>query len=159
MDHYPKQDVTDAEGNVYNNHEMEHFGFYLQKGLYEEYRRFGIEGPKKGHDLGRIRRLSPSPRAALAGGGTAKRRCGVIARATIPFVEKGAGVQFYGNPDGKAVIFALPYEPAAEQPDADYDLWLCTGPGVGTLAFGLHDAARAGTVSSLPGCGGLHASG
>src|SRR6185369_1351368 len=32
-----------------------------------------------------------------------------------------------GNPDGKANIFALPYQPAAEEPDAEYDLWLCTG--------------------------------
>ena len=26
-----------------------------------------------------------------------------------------------------AVIFALPYEPAAESPDEEYDLWLSTG--------------------------------
>ena len=44
-----------------------------------------------------------------------------------PFVTKGAGVEFYGKPDGKAVIFALPYEPAAESPDDEYDLWLSTG--------------------------------
>ena len=30
-----------------------------------------------------------------------------------PYVKKGEGVQFYGYPDGKAMIFALPYEPAA----------------------------------------------
>jgi nitrate reductase NapA len=36
-------------------------------------------------------------------------------------------VRFYGRPDGKAWIFALPWQPAAEQPDAEYDLWLCTG--------------------------------
>ncbi len=36
-------------------------------------------------------------------------------------------MRFYGKPDGKATIFALPYQPAAEQPDAEYDLWLCTG--------------------------------
>jgi len=34
---------------------------------------------------------------------------------------------FYGFPDGKAVAFALPYQPAAEAPDSEYDLWLCTG--------------------------------
>ena len=44
-----------------------------------------------------------------------------------PYVKKGEGVQFYGKPDGKAVIFALPYQPAAEPPDTEYDLWLCTG--------------------------------
>ena len=44
-----------------------------------------------------------------------------------PYVKKGEGVRFYGYPDGKAKIFALPYQPAAEMPDKDFDLWLCTG--------------------------------
>jgi nitrate reductase NapA len=44
-----------------------------------------------------------------------------------PYVKAGEGVKFYGKPDGKATIFALPYQPAAEPPDAEYDLWLCTG--------------------------------
>jgi nitrate reductase NapA len=43
------------------------------------------------------------------------------------YVKKGEGVKFYGYPDGKAKIFALPYQPAAEMPDKDFDLWLCTG--------------------------------
>ena len=43
------------------------------------------------------------------------------------YVKKGEGVRFYGYPDGKAKIFALPYQPAAESPDKDFDLWLCTG--------------------------------
>jgi nitrate reductase NapA len=43
------------------------------------------------------------------------------------YVKKGEGVKFYGHADGKARIFALPYQPAAEAPDAEYDLWLCTG--------------------------------
>jgi nitrate reductase (cytochrome) len=42
-------------------------------------------------------------------------------------VKAGAEVQFYGKPDGKAVAFALPYEPATEEPDDEYDLWLSTG--------------------------------
>jgi nitrate reductase NapA len=36
-------------------------------------------------------------------------------------------VRFYGQPDGKAKIFALPYQPPAEMPDKEYDLWLSTG--------------------------------
>lgn len=44
-----------------------------------------------------------------------------------PYVEKGSEVQFYGSPDKKAIIFALPYEPPAEAPDADYPFWLSTG--------------------------------
>ena len=44
-----------------------------------------------------------------------------------PYVKQGNGVQFYGFPDGKARIFALPYEPPAESPDAEYPFWLSTG--------------------------------
>ena len=32
-----------------------------------------------------------------------------------------------GKPDGKANIIFAPYEPAAESPDDEYDLWLSTG--------------------------------
>ncbi|WP_264789971.1 molybdopterin-dependent oxidoreductase [Aureispira anguillae] len=37
------------------------------------------------------------------------------------------GFDFYGKPDGKAVIWQRPYEPAAEVPDQDYPFWLNTG--------------------------------
>ncbi|MFP1462687.1 hypothetical protein ACLB1E_17210 [Escherichia coli] len=37
-------------------------------------------------------------------------------------MKAGEGYKFYGKPDGKAVIFALPFEPAAEAPDEEYDL-------------------------------------
>jgi nitrate reductase NapA len=42
-------------------------------------------------------------------------------------VKAGAGFQFYGHADGRAIVFALPYEPAAESPDEEYDFWLATG--------------------------------
>ena len=42
-------------------------------------------------------------------------------------MKAGKGIEFYGKPDGRAWIFALPYEPAAESPDKEYDLWLSTG--------------------------------
>jgi len=64
-----------------------------------------------------------------------------------PYVKKGAGFEFYGklfkaipsgNLDGvtdpkpvsvagKAKIFFRPYAAPVEQPDANYDLWQCTG--------------------------------
>ena len=44
-----------------------------------------------------------------------------------PYVEAGSGVQFYGNADKKAIIFALPYEVPAEVPDEEYPFWLSTG--------------------------------
>ena len=36
-------------------------------------------------------------------------------------------VKFYGKPDGRANIITAPYEPPAEVPDKEYDLWLSTG--------------------------------
>jgi len=44
-----------------------------------------------------------------------------------PYVKKGEGVRFYGKPDGKAIVIAVPYELPPEVPDKEYDLWLCTG--------------------------------
>ena len=41
-------------------------------------------------------------------------------------VAKG-DVKFYGRKDGKANIIFGPYEPPAESPDKEYDLWLSTG--------------------------------
>ena len=42
-------------------------------------------------------------------------------------MKKGEGIRFYAQKDGKANIFALPYQPPAESPDKEYDLWMCTG--------------------------------
>jgi len=111
---------------VYRNDEMEAFGFYLQKGLFEEYRTFGLEGPKKGHDLGEFddyHRTRGMRWPVVDGKETLWR----YREGYDPFVEAGAGVQFYGNKDGRANIITAPYEPAAEAPDEEYDLWLCTG--------------------------------
>ena len=44
-----------------------------------------------------------------------------------PYVKAGTGFQFYGNPDNKAYIYALPYEPPAEAPNKEYPYWLSTG--------------------------------
>lgn len=37
------------------------------------------------------------------------------------------GFDFYGKPDHRAIIWQRPYEPAAEEPDAEYPFWLNTG--------------------------------
>jgi nitrate reductase NapA len=121
---YPLQDVTDDLGNVYHNDESKHFGYYLQKGLYEEYRIFGLKGPKKGHELGEFdayHKARGMRWPVVEGKETLWRyRAGYD-----PHVKEG--VEFYGKPDGKALIFALPYEPPAESPDDEFDLWLSTG--------------------------------
>ena len=44
-----------------------------------------------------------------------------------PYVKPGEGIKFYGKPDGKATVFALPYQDPPEKPDGEYNLWLCTG--------------------------------
>ncbi|MDH4321593.1 MAG: nitrate reductase catalytic subunit NapA, partial [Desulfobulbaceae bacterium] len=123
---FPKQPVKDLAGKVYQNDEMEHFGFYIQKGIYEEYRLFGLQGPKKGHELGEFDHYHKSRglRWPVIGG---KETLWRYREGYDPHVAKGAGVQFYGQKDGRANIFALPYEPPAEMPDKEYDLWLCTG--------------------------------
>jgi len=126
VDKYPKQQVTDSRGNKYDNSEMEDFGFYLQKGLFEEYRRFGTEGPKKGHDLGEFDAYHKARgmRWPVVNG---KETLWRYREGYDPFVKKGEGVKFYGKKDGKANIIFAPYEPAAESPDKEYDLWLSTG--------------------------------
>ncbi len=46
-----------------------------------------------------------------------------------PLVSASApdGIEFYGKADGRAVVWARPYEPPAESPDSTYPFWLCTG--------------------------------
>lgn len=44
-----------------------------------------------------------------------------------PFVSKGAGIEFYGQKDKRAVIQLCPYVPSPEQPSADFPLYLTTG--------------------------------
>lgn len=126
VNQYPAQQVTDSDDNVYGNHEMDDFGFYIQKGLFEEYRRFGTEGPKKGHDLGEFDQYHKTRgmRWPVVNG---KETLWRYREGYDPFVKEGEEVSFYGKPDGKAWAIALPYEPPAESPDNEFDLWLCTG--------------------------------
>jgi nitrate reductase NapA len=107
----------------YANHESEAFGFYVQKGLFEEYAGFGRG---HGHDLApfdtyhQVRGL----RWPVVDGKETRWR---YREGLDPYVEAGSGVQFYGNEDKRAIVFALPYEPPAEAPDEEYDMWLSTG--------------------------------
>jgi nitrate reductase NapA len=107
----------------YQNDEARDFGFYLQKGLFEEYAQFGRG---HGHDLAPFDRYHTERglRWPVVEG---KETLWRFREGYDPYVEKGSGVQFYGYPDKKAIIFALPYEPPAESPDADFPFWLSTG--------------------------------
>lgn len=46
-----------------------------------------------------------------------------------PYVEEGAGIDFYHSPtnDSRAQIWFRPYAPPPEVPDEKYPYWLCTG--------------------------------
>ncbi|WP_035606562.1 nitrate reductase catalytic subunit NapA [Edwardsiella tarda] len=105
------------------NDEARACGFYVQKGLFEEYAGFGRG---HGHDLAPFDDYHKARgiRWPVVDG---KETLWRYREGYDPFVKAGEGVRFYGKPDGKAVIFALPYEPPAEMPDQQYDLWLSTG--------------------------------
>ncbi len=119
VDKYPLRDIQKG----FDNEEATHFNYYIQKGLFEEYASFG-RGHK--HDLAdfdtyhKVRGL----RWPVVDGKETQWR---FREGYDPYVKKGEGVRFYGKPDGRAWIFALPYQPPAESPDNEYDLWLCTG--------------------------------
>ena len=123
---FPKGEAVRVNAHAiknYTNDESEAFGFYVQKGLFEEYAQFG-----RGH----AHDLAPFDMYHKARG---LRWPVVDGKETLwrfregydPYVKAGEGVRFYGFKDGKAVIFALPYQDPPEMPDKEYDLWLCTG--------------------------------
>ncbi|WP_455372529.1 periplasmic nitrate reductase subunit alpha [Limibacillus halophilus] len=119
VDAFPLEDIKDG----YANHESEDFGFYVQKGLFEEYASFGRG---HAHDLADFDRYHEERglRWPVVDGKETRWR---YREGYDPYVEAGKGVQFYGKPDGRAWIFALPYEPPAESPDEEYPFWLTTG--------------------------------
>ena len=119
VDKFPVSDIEDG----YENHEAKDFGFYIQKGLFEEYATFGRG---HGHDLAPFDAYHQSRglRWPVVDGKETRWR---FREGSDPYVKPGAGVEFYGHKDGKARIFALPYEPAAEEPDNEYKFWLSTG--------------------------------
>ncbi|MHB2169343.1 nitrate reductase catalytic subunit NapA [Alsobacter sp. R-9] len=119
VDRFPASEVPAP----YENHEAKAFGFYPQKGLFEEYASFGRG---HGHDLApfdvyhQVRGL----RWPVVDGKETRWR---YREGHDPYVEKGSGWQFYGNSDKRAIVMAAPYEPPAEPPDGEFDLWLVTG--------------------------------
>lgn len=119
VDKFPLTDTQDG----FANQEAQDFGFYIQKGLFEEYADFGRG---KAHDLAPFDMYHKARglRWPVVDG---KETLWRFREGYDPYVTPGKKVEFYGKPDGKAAIFALPYEPPAEEPDKDFDLWLVTG--------------------------------
>jgi nitrate reductase NapA len=100
-------------------------GFYMEKALWEEYRQFGIG---YGHDLGpfELYHKTRGLRWPVVNGKETLIR---YREGYDPYVEKGKGLQFYGNKkhEDKAIIWLRPYEAPPEMPDPEYPFWLCTG--------------------------------
>jgi nitrate reductase NapA len=134
-----------AEGH--DNHSVKALGgdWFVEKALFEEYAQFG-----RGHmhDLAPfdvyLRENVRGLKWPVVDGKETHWR---FNEKYDPYVKKGSGFDFYGpalkalpsgNLDGvtskkktglagKAKIFFRPYAAPAEQPDAQYDLWLTTG--------------------------------
>ncbi|KLN61149.1 nitrate reductase [Kiloniella spongiae] len=119
VDKYPLEQTH----KDYSNQESSDFGFYVQKGLFEEYAAFGRG---HAHDLAPFDTYHKERglRWPVVDGKETKWR---FKEGSDPYAKPGSDYDFYGKPDGRAIIFALPYEPAAESPDEEYDLWLSTG--------------------------------
>ncbi|NRB33208.1 MAG: nitrate reductase catalytic subunit NapA [Rhodobacteraceae bacterium] len=119
VNQFPLADMQEG----HPNDDAEHFGFYVQKGLFEEYATFGRG---HGHDLAPFESYHQARglRWPVVDGKETRYR---FREGYDPFVEAGSEVQFYGHQDKKAKIIFAPYEPPAESPDDEFDLWLCTG--------------------------------
>ncbi len=119
VDQYPLTEITEE----YANPEAKDFGFYIQKGLFEEYASFGRG---KAHDLAPydIYKEVRGLRWPVVDGKETKWR---FKEGSDPYAKPGSDFDFYGHKDGKARIFALPYEPPAESPDEEFPFWLSTG--------------------------------
>ncbi|WP_321284046.1 periplasmic nitrate reductase subunit alpha [uncultured Vibrio sp.] len=117
VDKFPVDEVREL------NDDSHHFGYYVQKGLFEEYATFGRG---HGHDLAPydVYHTVRGLRWPVVDGKETQWR---FKEGSDPYAKAGSGWDFYGNADGKAKIISAPYEAPPEMPDSEYDLWLCTG--------------------------------
>ena len=99
------------------------FGFYLQKGLFEEYAEFR---PRPRHDLAPSTPITRC--AACAGRWSTARKPVALPRGYDPYVKAGEGVgvlRLQGR-QGQH-LRRCPTSLPPKMPDKDFDLWLCTG--------------------------------
>ncbi|SFB81311.1 nitrate reductase catalytic subunit NapA [Pseudoalteromonas denitrificans] len=117
VDAYPIEEAKELNDDAHD------CGFYVQKGLFEEYAAFGRD---HGHDLApyEMYHTARGLRWPVVNGVETKWR---YKEGSDPYVGKGKDFEFYGKPDGKALIISAPYEAPPEAPDSEYDMWLCTG--------------------------------
>ncbi len=96
-----------------------------EREIFNEYRQFTLG---RGHDLADYNDYVENRGLrwpVVDGQETAYR----YAEGSDPYVPAGESFRFYGNEatDGRAVIWARPYEPPAEVVDSEYPFWLSTG--------------------------------
>jgi nitrate reductase (cytochrome) len=117
VDQFPVEQARELNDESHAN------GFYVQKGLFEEYASFGRG---HGHDLAPYERYHKERglRWPVVDG---KETLWRFREGSDPYVKAGSGFDFYGHKDGKANIIYAPFEPPPEAPDQEYDMWLCTG--------------------------------
>lgn len=90
--------------------------------IWKEYTQFH-EGNKHGMASYEVLKSQPGAMWPFVDGKETKWRY----NAKYDPAASGEDFDFYGKPDGKAWIWARPYEPAAESPDEEYTFWLNTG--------------------------------
>lgn len=127
------------------NDESRELGFYLQKGLFEEYAWFGRG---HGHDLAPFDDYHKARglRWPVVNGKETQWR---YSEGNDPYVKAGEGYKFYGKPDGKAVIsrcrsnrrrkHRMKSTTCGSLPDAS-----------GALAYRQYDSPCTGTAPRLP---------
>ncbi|WP_298442436.1 nitrate reductase catalytic subunit NapA [uncultured Ferrimonas sp.] len=136
VDKYPRSECTSEL-----NDESDDFGFYVQKGLFEEYADFG-RGHHHDLDQFDVYHETRGKRWPVIDGKETKWR---FKEGMDPYAKSGSDFDFYGKPDGKAVIIASPYEAPAEEPNKEFDLWLSTG----RVLEHWHTASMTGRVPEL----------
>ncbi|GLT13575.1 periplasmic nitrate reductase subunit alpha [Vibrio algivorus] len=116
VDKFPLEEAQEL------NDDAKSAGFYVQKGLFEEYAEFGRG---HGHDLAPydVYHTVRGLRWPVVDG---KETLWRFNPEYDPYAKR-AGRDFYGKPDGKALIISAPYEAPPEVPNEEFDLWLCTG--------------------------------
>jgi nitrate reductase (cytochrome) len=138
-----------AKGHANHVADLVGENWFPEKALFEEYRKFGIG---HAHDLAPFDVYHSDGVRGLKWPVVEREGMWVetpwrFNEAFDPYCKRGSGIDFYGPAlkalptgdldnitdtqskplVGKAKIFFRPYAAPAEQPDANFDLWLCTG--------------------------------
>ncbi len=97
----------------------------LERNLFDEYREFTLGAGKDLADYDTYRAV-PGLRWPVVDGKETPYR---YVAPWDPYADPDKRIDFYSarKTGGKAVIWFRPWEPAAEEPDAEYPYWLCTG--------------------------------